>query len=64
MAGVSLHMSRDRAEIAALVDVIRDLWCDWDPIGCLSSADWPRDEYDSYLDPPYRFCGVAPRHAK
>jgi hypothetical protein len=44
-------MSRDRAEIAALVDVIRELWCDWDPIGCLSSADSPRDEYDSYLEP-------------
>nr|WP_321239395.1 hypothetical protein [uncultured Tolumonas sp.] len=30
---------------------IRNLWCEWDPIGVMSLADWPRDEYDSYLAP-------------
>jgi hypothetical protein len=30
---------------------LRALWCEWDPIGVLSDPDWPRDEYDDYLDP-------------
>lgn len=34
-----------------LIEALRDLWCNWDPIGCLSSPDGPRDEYDSYLEP-------------
>ena len=33
---------------------IRDLWCEWDPIGVMSHDDWPRDEYDSYLGPTLR----------
>lgn len=33
---------------------IRDLWCEWDPIGVMSDDDWPRDEYDSYLGPALR----------
>jgi hypothetical protein len=34
---------------------IRDLWCQWDPIGVMSDSDWPRDEYDSYLGPSLRY---------
>lgn len=33
---------------------IRDLWCEWDPIGVVSLGDWPRDEYDAYLGPTLR----------
>ncbi len=33
---------------------IRDLWCEWDPIGVTSLEDWPQDEYDSYLGPSLR----------
>ena len=29
-------------------------WCEWDPIGVMSMADWPRDEYDAYLGPTLR----------
>jgi len=28
---------------------LRDLWCDWDPIGVMDQPDWPRDEYDTYV---------------
>jgi hypothetical protein len=46
-------MSRDarRVEYDARIDQLRELWCDWDPIGCLSSPNGPHDEYDSYLAP-------------
>jgi len=47
----SLHMRRDRRPLAGQLDELRDLWCGWDPIGCVSSPNWPRDEYDSYLEP-------------
>jgi hypothetical protein len=30
---------------------LRALWCEWDPIGVLDDPDWPRDEYDDYLQP-------------
>lgn len=33
---------------------IRELWCQWDPIGVMSDPDWPKDEYDSYLGPSLR----------
>ena len=33
---------------------IRELWCQWDPIGIMTMSDWPRDEYDSYLGPTLR----------
>jgi hypothetical protein len=33
------------------IDALRALWCEWDPIGVMSDADWPRDEYDAYLGP-------------
>ena len=38
-------------DAAALIQELRDLWCNWDPIGDASSPDWPLDEYDSYLEP-------------
>jgi hypothetical protein len=33
---------------------MRDLWDEFDPIGVMGMADWPRDEYDSYLGPTLR----------
>ena len=33
---------------------IRELGCEWDPIGVMDDPDWPRDEYDSYLGPTLR----------
>lgn len=33
---------------------IRELWCEWDPIGVTGLDDWPGDEYDSYLGPALR----------
>lgn len=44
-------MAHDRTGSRALIEELRDLWCNWDPIRCLTSPDWPRDEYDSYLEP-------------
>jgi len=28
---------------------MRELWNEFDPIGIMGMADWPRDEYESYL---------------
>ncbi len=33
---------------------IRDLWCQWDPIGVMDDPGWPCDEYDAYLVPTLR----------
>ena len=44
-------MNRERAELTGMLAQLRELWCGWDPIGCLDSPNWPRDEYDSYLEP-------------
>ncbi|HEU4601211.1 MAG TPA: hypothetical protein VFS24_04545 [Steroidobacteraceae bacterium] len=33
---------------------VRSLWFEWDPIGVMSLANWPRDEYDAYLGPTLR----------
>ena len=30
---------------------IRELWCEWDPIGVTVDPNWPQDEYDNYLEP-------------
>jgi hypothetical protein len=30
---------------------LRDLLLGWDPIGVASEPDWPKDEYDSFLEP-------------
>ena len=34
---------------------LRELWCEWDPIGAMSEPDWPRDEYDAYVGRSMRF---------
>jgi hypothetical protein len=39
------------ADFDTQIEQLRDLWCGWDPIGCLQAPNWPRDEYDSYLAP-------------
>ncbi len=44
MAKSSLQAEQRKAQIRAL-------WCEWDPIGVLDDPDWPRDEYDDYLQP-------------
>ena len=28
---------------------LRDLWNEFDPIGVMSSEDWPKDEYETYV---------------
>lgn len=33
---------------------LRELWCEWDPIGVFADDDWPGDEYDSYLSSTLR----------
>ncbi len=39
-------------ELSQRLATIRDLWCEWDPIGVFSiDPNWPRDEYDAYLEP-------------
>lgn len=30
---------------------LRELMCDWDPIGIMDNADAPRDEYDCLIGP-------------
>lgn len=40
--------------MAASIRKIRDVFMhSWDPIGIGNIADWPRDEYDSYIMPIY-----------
>ena len=41
---------------------VRALWCDWDPIGVMPSAesDWPLDEYDAYLGQTLRLLACRP----
>lgn len=31
-----------------LLDGLRNLWCQWDPIGVVTHLDWPKTEYDGY----------------
>jgi hypothetical protein len=42
-------MRHSKQRIRQLTAELRDLWCEWDPIGVMQFDDWPRDEYDSYL---------------
>jgi hypothetical protein len=30
---------------------LRDLLCEWDPIGVMGDPTWPRDEYDCLIGP-------------
>ncbi len=44
-------MDLDETQIAERMTQLRDLWCAWDPAGVLTDPDWPRSEYDDFLDP-------------
>lgn len=42
----------NETELSRRLATIRELWCEWDPIGVfLIDPNWPRDEYDSYVEP-------------
>ena len=32
-------------------EAVRNLWCEYDPIGVMKYPDSPRDEYDAYVGP-------------
>jgi hypothetical protein len=34
---------------------LRQILCEWDPIGVMEDAGWPRDEYDAYVGPILRY---------
>jgi hypothetical protein len=39
-------------ELSRRIATIRELWCEWDPIGVFSiDPNWPRDEYEGYIEP-------------
>jgi hypothetical protein len=48
MSTLSKEQSRERwAEL-------RNLLCEWDPIGVMDDPEWPRDEYDCMVGPVMR----------
>ena len=44
---MSSHKKSSKEEWAEL----RNLLCDWDPIGVMADPEWPRDEYDCLIGP-------------
>ena len=44
-------MSPHQSELYQKIDEV--LFYDWDPIGVSAMADWPRDEYGSYVHKVY-----------
>jgi hypothetical protein len=48
-------MKLDKQQSRQRWQEIRNLWCEWDPIGVLSEPGWAQDEYDHYLGPCLRF---------
>ena len=44
-------MELDEQQAEERMSQLRELWCAWDPLGVLHDPDWPRSEYDDYLDP-------------
>lgn len=44
-------MEFDEEQTGRRLAQLRELWCAWDPLGVLHDPDWPRSEYDDYLDP-------------
>jgi len=50
-------MELDKNQLRLRKKELRDLWLTWDPIGVIEpdNPDSPIDEYDSYLDPTFRF---------
>ena len=54
-SGVRRHMNRlAKSDSRERWRQTRDLWNEFDPIGVMAMADWPRDEYESYLGPTLR----------
>jgi hypothetical protein len=49
-----IAMAKSRLQSEQSLAQLRALWCEWDPIGVLDDPDWPRDEYDDYLQPTWR----------
>lgn len=41
-------MRVDRDHVTHAIAELRELWCQWDPIGVMPLG-WPKDEYDDYL---------------
>ena len=39
-----------KADSRARWQELRELVCEWDPIGVMSDTTWPRDEYDCLVD--------------
>jgi hypothetical protein len=33
---------------------LRQLFCEWDPIGVMDDPEWPRDDYDCMVGPSLR----------
>ena len=45
-------MNTNETELSRRLATIRELWCEWDPIGVFQiDPNWPRDEYDAYVEP-------------
>lgn len=44
-------MAKSLLQDKQCLEQLRGLWCEWDPIGVLDDPNWPRDEYDDYLQP-------------
>ena len=45
-----------RALTDSIASAIREIFVeDWDPIGVMDDAEWPRDEYDSYIGEVHGF---------
>ncbi len=44
-------MTIDKKNISTLVNDLRKIACEWDPIGVMDNPDWPSDEYDCVLGP-------------
>jgi hypothetical protein len=47
-------MAKSSLQVEQRLAQLRALWCEWDPIGVLDDPDWPRDEYDDYLQPTWQ----------
>jgi hypothetical protein len=47
-------MAKSSIQVEQRMAQLRALWCEWDPIGVLDDPDWPRDEYDDYMQPTWQ----------
>ena len=49
-------MTDRKTQGKSVTDAIRQVLIQhWDPIGVMDDPEWPRDEYDSYIDEIYRY---------